>query len=153
MTVTFTGHSMIFGQDLIKEAVKDEVRRIAATSDNVTCYLGGRGDFDSLCAKACMELKKECSSIVTIYVAPYLSISEQARIRDSINSGMYDTSLYPFDGRVPPRLAIIKRNEWLVLHSDIIIAYVKHGSGGAGKTLSFAKKKNKKIINISDALK
>jgi hypothetical protein len=34
--------------------------------------------------------------------------------------------------------------------SDIVIAYVMHSWGGAAKTLTYAKRKHKQIINIYD---
>lgn len=64
-------------------------------------------------------------------------------------SEKFDQFFYPSLEKVPPRFAILKRNEWLVKNSDFLIAYVKHSHGGAFKTLEFAeKKKNIKIINI-----
>ena len=65
-----------------------------------------------------------------------------------IEYGLYDSSIYPPIETVPPKFAITKRNEWMVSNADLIIAFVKHKYGGAYKTLTWAKRKNKKIINL-----
>ena len=38
----------------------------------------------------------------------------------------------------------------MINNSDVIIAYVSNDLGGAFKTLMYAKRKNKKIINLAD---
>lgn len=64
---------------------------------------------------------------------------------------IFDDTIYPNIENVPPRFAIIKRNEWMVNNSDFLIAYVENRFGGARKTLQYAeKKKNIKIINLVD---
>ena len=49
--------------------------------------------------------------------------------------------------KVPRRYAIVKRNEWMVDHSDTVVSYVTHGWGGAAKTLAYAKRRHKTILN------
>ena len=39
-----------------------------------------------------------------------------------------------------------KRNQYMVDNSDIVIAYIRRDVGGAFKTFSYAKSKNKQII-------
>ncbi|MBQ6922498.1 MAG: hypothetical protein IJQ66_05345, partial [Clostridia bacterium] len=56
--------------------------------------------------------------------------------------------VYPPLESVPRRLAIIRKNEWMVNESDYIIAYVWH-YGGARNTLDIAKRKNKPIFNLA----
>ena len=63
--------------------------------------------------------------------------------------GLSDASIYPPIEEIPERLAIIKRNEWMISRSDLVIAWVDHSFGGAYKTLSFAKAKKKRIINLA----
>ena len=58
----------------------------------------------------------------------------------------YDETVYPPLESVPKRYAISRRNEWMVRESDIVVAYVIRGFGGAAKTLEFAQRKKKRII-------
>lgn len=65
-------------------------------------------------------------------------------------SKIFDDAIYPDLETVPKRLAIIKRNEWMINNSDFLIAYVDHDWGGAYKTLEYEEKRRKiKIINIA----
>ena len=153
MKIAFAGHAQISSQEKIKEAVKEQLRANAKRGTAVTCYLGGRGDFDAICARACKELKEERLKLEAVYVTPYLGISEQARIREMQSCGLCDGVLYPPIESTPPKFAISKRNEWMMTNADLIIAYVAHGYGGAYQALRIAERKRKKIINLFDLLK
>ena len=150
MTITFSGHSVISSSDKVKEMVKVQIRNNISNVEDVTCYLGGYGDFDHICALACKELKEEYTGIELVYVTPYISLSEQEKIKAMQSYGLCDTSVYPPIENVPPRFAISKRNEWMINNADLIISYVNHNHGGAYKSLQVAKRKKKKIINICD---
>ena len=152
MTITFAGHSFIFSNNKVKEMVKEQIRNNIIDVKLVTCYLGGYGDFDEICARACRELKQEYDDIEVVYVTPYISLSEQAKIKEMQSYGLCDTSIYPPIENVPLRFAISKKNEWMMTNADLIIAYVNRSYGGAYKSLQVAKRKKKKIINIYDLL-
>ena len=148
MTIAFAGHSFISSSDIVKKAVKEEIIKNIINSESVTFYLGGYGDFDKICACVCKELKKENSKILVAYVAPYISLSEQAKIKEMLDCGLCDTCIYPPIEKVPPKYAILKRNEWMMTNSDLVIACVNCKYGGAYKSLQMAKRKKKKIINV-----
>lgn len=152
MIITFVGHSVISSKINVKEIVKEHIRRILIDAKYITCYLGGYGCFDEICACSCRELKQEIPSIEIVYVTPYLGESEQNKIKDMERRGLYDSSIYPPIENTPPKFAILKRNEWMVKNADIIIAYVNRDYGGAYRSLQIAKRKKKKIINICDDL-
>ena len=152
MTIAFAGHAFITSSGKVKEIVKEQIRNHAVGIGRITCYLGGYGNFDEICACACRELKQEEYGIEVVYVSPYFSLQEQAKIKEMQRSGLYDTSIYPPIEKTPPRFAILKRNEWMMTNADLVIAYVDHSYGGAYKSLQVAKRKNKKIINICNLL-
>ena len=152
MVISFAGHAMISSADRIKETVKEQIQQHICHHSVVTCYLGGYGDFDAICACACRELKQEGVNLKRIYVTPYMSLSEQAKIKEMQRSDWYDGSLYPPIEKTPLKFAIAKRNEWMMTNADLIIAYVHHSYGGAYRSLQVAKRKKKKIVNIDDFL-
>ena len=152
MTITFVGHSRIFLKSKIKALVREQILSNVIDFSTVVCYLGGYGDFDDICACVSRELKQEYGGIETVYVAPYMSASQQKRNKKMQEYGLYDTSIYPPIENVPPRFAIVKRNEWMVKNADLIIAYVEHSWGGAYRTLQVAKREKKRIVNICDLL-
>ncbi len=150
MIITFVGHATVPLGDRVKKIVKEQIRKRIVDVKSVTFYLGGYGDFDEICACACRELKQECGGMELVYVTPYLTLSEQAKIKEMQRCGLYDASIYPPLENVPPRFAIFKRNEWMVESADLIIAYVRHNYGGAYQTFKVARRKKKEIINICD---
>ena len=152
MIVSFTGHASVCSNDRVKELIKEQMRNNIGNAEYIGCYLGGYGGFGEICARACRELKKEYGGIELIYVTPYRSLSEQAKIKEMLSYGWYDTSIYPPIENVPYRFAISKRNEWMMANADIVIAYVKRSYGGAYRSLQVAVRKKKKIINICDLL-
>ena len=148
MTITFAGHSFIPESDKVKERVREEIENNIIDAEKVICYLGGYGEFDDICARVCKELKEKYKCIEVVYVTPYINLSEQAKIKEIQEYGLFDNSVYPPIENVPPKFAILKRNEWMIENADVVIAYVDHNYGGAYKSLQVAKRRKKKIINI-----
>ena len=106
----------------------------------VTFYIGGYGDFDSLAAAAVRRQKSTYPQVEAILVLAYLN-------RD-VDASRYDGTTYPPLETVPPRYAILKRNEWMVCESDVVISGVTHGWGGAAKTLDYARRRGKVIVQF-----
>ena len=153
MVVSFVGHSIVHSHDELKNLVKEQMRKSVSKEKSVTCLLGGRGEFDMICAAACRELKQEICGIKLVYVSPYLTLAEQARIKEMQQSDLYDESIYPSIEQTPPRFAISKRNEWMMKQADFVIAYVNHDYGGAYKAFKVAKHNRKNVITLCDIIK
>lgn len=137
MTVTFCGHAEIAQSDNVRNWLISTVGTLIADGAD-TFYLGGYGAFDNLAAAVLQELKKANPHIQIVLVLAYLN-------RNTDTSG-YDSTLYPELEKVPLRFAISRRNERMVDISDVVVAYVTHGWGGAAKTLEYAKRKRKTIL-------
>ncbi len=130
----------------IRQTIEENIN-----ANEETMFLcGGYGDFDIAVASIIKELKNEYPQILSIYVTPYIN---GHRVEDAKESRLYDDIIYPSLENTLPRFAISKRNEYMVKSSDIVIAYVKHDWGGAYKTLSYAKRLKKKIINLAESSK
>ena len=153
MKISFAGHAHLYLSEKVKEIVKKQIRNQITDEENIVCYLGGYGDFDKLCACACRELKKELPQIEVVLVVPYMNLSEQAKMKEQLRCGLYDTLLYPPIEHIPPKFAISKRNEWMMTNADLIIVYINHSYGGAYKSFQIAKRQKKNIINICDFIK
>ncbi len=148
MTITFAGHSFIPERNKVKEMVREKIENNIIDAEKVICYIGGYGEFDDICSCVCRELKKKYNCIEIVYVTPYINLSEQAKIKEMQEYGLFDASIYPPIEKVPPKFAISKRNEWMMENADLIIAYVDHNYGGAYKSLQVARRRKKRIINI-----
>lgn len=140
MIVTFCGHKDIYGADWLQDKLVKTVEQLIREGAD-TFYLGGYGGFDSLAASTVKEMKQQHPEIRSVLVLPYLD--------RQYNDAFYDETTYPSLEEVPRRYAISRRNEWMVDQSDVIVAYVDHGWGGAAKTLEYARRKKKRIIQIN----
>ncbi len=105
-------------------------------------YSGCRGNFDYLCAEVIFELKKSFPHIKNIMVLSYLNL------KDFILPKYFDESVYLLEGRVPPRYAILRTNQKMVLLSDFVVSGVLSHYGGAYKACDFAKRHKKIILDI-----
>lgn len=147
MTITFCGHSNFSFDNTVKEKLRELL--LQETRKNHACkfYLGGYGDFDSLCLRLLKELKSAFPNIELLFITPYLdnnySKLETAKL-------YYDGIIYPPLENVPRRFCISKRNEWMVNEADFVIAFVKYSWGGAAKTLEYAKRKKVEFFNLAE---
>lgn len=146
---TFIGNSRISITATLKTKLKEQIEKVINQNVSVF-YCGGYGDFDMLCAKTLRDLKIKYPNIKSYFITPYITDSYLKKIREYLNDNLYDDTIYPEIENIPPKFAICKRNEYMVNSADIIIAYVYATFGGAYKTLTYAKRKKKEIIFISD---
>lgn len=140
MSVTFCGHGKMNYDDDIKNKLQYEIEK-AIIKGETDFLLGGYGNFDLLAAHTLKILKTKYPYIKSTLVIPYID--------RNYDFHLYDCSIYPSLENVPKKFAIVKRNEWIVKKADSIIAYVEHGWGGAAKTLKYAVKMEKNIINLA----
>ena len=130
MTVTFCGHSQITNQKDVEEWLSDTLNSLLYLGAT-TFYLGGYVSFDILCATI-LRQKKYHPNIKLILVLPYLNTHKDL--------SLYDSTIYLPLESVPARYAIPHRNNWMIDHSDIVVAYVEHDWGCAASTLHYAQK-------------
>lgn len=140
MKITFCGHADYFENKADKDYLLTLFDDLAAGED-LEFFVGKNGRFDSF-ALSCAKIYKQSHPNSKIYfVTPY--------IKNCTDSETYfDEILYPALENVPPKYAIIKRNQWMVDQCDVVIAYVKFNFGGARTTYNYALKRNKRIINL-----
>lgn len=92
------------------------------------------------------ELKNDFPEIELIFITPYI---DKNYSKLEFAKYHYDDVIFPPLENVPRKFAILKQNEWMVDEADLVIAYVMYSWGGAAKTLEYAKRKNKTIINLA----
>ena len=146
MIITFIGHSVLYNCYNLSEKVRKAIIDNTQNEDNIVFYCGGYGDFDNLCAKVCKLIKDTRPNCEVVFVTPYISKSHQAISTQKL----YDLTMYPPLESVPLKFAISKRNEWMIDQADLVIAYIDHTYGGAYKSFGYAKKKKKRVINLSE---
>lgn len=146
MVISFCGHRE-FTPDAEKEkTIIDTLLKYAQTEQEVICYTGGYGAFDWFAASCINKAKKAAPNIVSCLIIPYITASHLDRI--SLHTKEFDEIIYPPLENIPPKFAIIRRNEWMIDNSDLLIAYVKYSWGGAARTLEYAKRQRIGILSI-----
>ena len=145
---TFCGHSRLYGQtDVVKEKCLTVIEKLIV-SGIADCFLiGNYGDFDGIASSVCLTLKKKYPQISVNLVLPYYRphLDEY----DKERYARYDSVITPELEETPHRYRIIKANEYMADQADTVIAFVRY-DGGAAKTLAYAKRHKKQIINLAD---
>ena len=136
----FAGHSNIYdNQEKLKFNLKNEIIKLIEKEKVNIFYCGGKGAFDWLCAKVINELKQDHPFIKSYLILAYLPTKNKTVYDDYVFS-LFNETIYPDLENIPPRFAILKRNEWMIKNSDFLISYVIYDWGGAAKAVEFAKK-------------
>lgn len=139
MIITFCGHRELYDEKEVKVWLERVTENLIVNGAE-KFYLGGYGAFDRLAASVLAEQKKRYPHIELVLILPYLN-----RRKDI---SPCDSSLYPSLESVPKKLAIVRRNRWMVDQADVVVSYVLHSWGGAATTLEYAKQKKKRIISF-----
>jgi len=140
---TFFGHAdaPIEARHVLEGIVRDLIENKGVS----VFYIGRHGSFD-IGANLLLDRlqREEYPHIEHFLVLSYLPTKKSEYDR-------YDHSLLP-DGieTVPPKFAILYRNQWMIEHSDYVLTYVTHGWGGAAKAKRLAERKKKVVINLPD---
>lgn len=138
---TFIGHSILvkLNFDKLKSAIEEQIKNGAQEF-----LIGTYGEFDKLCFLTCLELKKTYDHIKIFKVFANISkmMKEEANRNYKVIS--YNIEHFHFKQR------ITKTNQSMIDSSDMLICYVDPcvTYGGAFAGFKYAKKKNKKIINL-----
>lgn len=151
MIVTFIGHSSLYNYKDLRAKIENEIIKNTTSEAFISFYCGGYGDFDNLCASVCRSIKEKKPSCENVFITPYITEGQQKKMQYLIDNKLFDSTIYPPLENIPAKLAIIKRNEWMIDQADLIIAFVKHTHGGAFNALKYAQKKKKHIINLAES--
>lgn len=140
MVVGFCGHDRLDSYEQTEMWLDEVVRRLVAQGAT-TFFLGGYGGFDRLALSTIKKEKETHPELQSILILAYLN-----RAQDMERAKSYDETIYPPLESVPPRLAIIRRNLWMVENCDILVACVTRNWGGAAQTLAVAQRKHRPVI-------
>ncbi len=144
MVCTFFGHEDT--PDRIREPLTKTIKKLIEKRAANTFYVGNQGKFDALVYSVLKELKKEYPQIEYYVVLAYMPLR-----KNDLCENFYSCTIYP-DGleRTPAKIAISKRNEWMIKKSDIVISYVVDKARRSYKFVEYARKHNKEVINLAD---
>jgi len=145
MVCTFCGHRNIYEVG-VEEKTKEVIIDLIENCNVDTFYVGGMGEFDSICSSIIRTLKNKYN-IKLILFLPYFS--NKLNTEKEYYYNMFDKILIADTEMLYYKQRITKRNQIMVDYSDYIICYVVRNFGGAYKTMKYAEKKQKNIIRVN----
>jgi len=134
MKVTFCGHRDA-PSDII-ESLRSTVRHLIENRQADTFYVGEQGSFDRMVLSVLREMEAEFDIRYFVVHAYYPKENTE---------GIFPEGLE----KVPRRFAILKRNEWMIEHSDAAVTYVISPAGGAAKFRERALKMGKEVTELA----
>ena len=138
VSCTFFGHRDC--PSSIRGVLATEIEKLISHHQVNTFYVGTHGNFDRMVYHVLKELQQRYGNIKVYRVLAYLP-------KPGDNDTAY-TIVPEGIENAHPRYAIVYRNNWMIDHSDYVIAYVTHTFGGAYQAVERAKKKGKITIQI-----
>ena len=145
--VAFIGHRDFCSYRALDERFYSLIKELIRTKPFVEFYIGRNGEFDIYAATVVKRVQKAMGTENNelVCVLPY-SVKDIGYYED-----YYDRVMIPeCVGRIHPKAAITKRNQWMVEQADLLICYVRREKGGAYTALKYAQKLQKPIINLAE---
>ena len=149
-TVSFFGHRSIERASEIDNRLEKLLHDLITQKEYVEFLIGRDGEFDLLASAAIKRAVREYGYGNTHFtlVLPYM----KAEYRDNEKEYLdyYDeVEVCAESADVHPKAAIQIRNRNMVDRSDLVVCCIQHKSGGAYKTMQYAEKQDKHIINLA----
>lgn len=150
-TVSFFGHREIENPSEIEKRLEKLLYDIITQNEYVEFLIGREGEFDLLAASAVRLAVKNygCGNTSFILVFPYM----KAEYRDNKSEYLkyYDEiEICTKSSEVHYKSAIQVRNRSMVDRSNLVVCCIQRNSGGAYKTVQYAKKQNCKVVNLAE---
>ncbi len=139
-TCCFCGHAEI--ETISLSVLERTVLELIEQKGINQFYSGHKGQFDLLCEKVILGLKKNNPQIRLCWVIPYRT----KELDDAFICSRFDEIIFP-ELQKFRKYAILERNRWMVDHSLYMISFI-HKPSRAKDMLDYAKKKGKIIYEI-----
>ncbi len=144
--IAFIGHREIYGHYRLEDEIEQIVRDKLYEKEYVEFYVGRNGDFDISVASAI----KKAQNVIGHHNSCLILLQAYPMKNDEYYKKFYDEVQYPVDSRTHPKVAITKRNRWMIENADLFVCYVEREKGGTYTALKYAKKLKKQIINLAE---
>lgn len=134
----------------IKEKLEATIERIIHENGEMEFIVGNHGNFDRYAQSALSSAKKKYSGIKLLLLTAYHPATRQIELPEGFDYVYYPPGME----RIPPKLAIVRANRYIVKNVDILIAFVWHPGSSARDLLEYARSQQKDgsihIYNIAD---
>lgn len=149
VTIAFFGHRHLYQRD-IREKLKNEIKK--HLSEELHVIIGTHGDFDRLALSVCREIRRDYPNLKITIVFTTLTVLKKQKDESISIAELYndvETLIYNIE-EVYFKNRIIVSNRKMVEECDFVICYVdmKKNYSGAKKTINYAIKINKPVVNL-----
>ena len=142
-TCFLIGHRDAPGE--LRERLKSAIDEVIVREGVTEFVVGHYGGFDRKAAGCLAEAKEWYPGLRLILLLPY-----HPSERDFVLPAGFDASFYPPGmEQVPRRLAIVRANEYMARHCDVLICYALLENSNPGKIMRIANG-NCKVINLAE---
>ncbi len=153
-TVSFFGHREIEKPIEIENCLDNLLHDLITQKEYIDFLIGRDGEFDLLVSSAIRRAIRSYGYGNTHFtlVLPYM----KAEYRDNEKSYLdyYDeVEICTESAEAHYKSAIQIRNRNMIDRSNLVICCIQHKSGGAYKTIQYAKKQSKMIVNLAKEIK
>lgn len=143
---TFCGHSSV--PEEIRPKLAAEIERHITELGVTEFWVGNYGGFDRMAKKEVQKAKLLHPEVKLYLLVPYLPTEDRKISSDGVDQVLFPAELET----VPKRLAIPRLNRYMIQRADYLIAHVSHVSGGAYKTMEYARSRERqgqlKTVNL-----
>ena len=150
-TVAFFGHRYLDNVFEIERRLEEQIRLLMNEHEYVDFLVGRNGEFDQLVSSTVRRTKRvyrdDNSSLVLML--PYAT-AEYLNNQESYEDYYDEVEVSFAASNAHPKAAIQLRNREMVDRANMILCCIDHKSGGAYKTIRYAEKQGKKVINLTD---
>lgn len=96
------------------------------------------------------EFSRRAARLAAAYRPRVRTVLVQAYLRQARDAFIYDESLYPPLENVPPRMAMRRRDQYMMENADVLVMYAVYGWGNSARLRNEALRKGKRVINYPD---
>lgn len=150
-TVSFLGHREVERVAVIESKLDQLLHDLITQKQYVEFLVGRDGEFDLLAASAIRRAVKQygCGNTSIILVLPYMK-AEYLDNKQSYLSYYDEVEICSESSNAHYKSAIQLRIRSMVDRSDLVVCCIQHKSGGAYRTMQYAKKQGKQVRNLAD---
>ena len=150
-TVSFFGHRKVSQFSLVEERLEAVIQRLLEEKEYVEFLVGRSGEFDQLASSAVRRTKRTLrdDNSALVLVLPYLT-TEYRNNEDSFHDYYDEVEICQSSAEAHFKAAMQIRNQAMVDRSHLVVCCIEHDSGGAYQTVQYARKQQKRIVNLAD---
>lgn len=142
-TCTFFGHRDC--PTSVRPQLREVLVKLIVDCDVDCFYVGRQGAFDAMARAILRELTELYPHI------SYAVVLERLPERRDEATWDFSDTIFPEElEKIPPRFAIIRRNEWMLRRADYVVTCITHSWGGAAQFAGKACQQKKVVINLAE---